>query len=118
MVPVEGFPPITLVGFRLNVEIVAGFIVNVTFVVVPWATPEIFVTTCELTPIVVTVNVAFFCPASTVICAGTVAAALSLVRLTRVPPCSAGPFKVIVPLDDVPPRTVVGFSAIELSVAA
>jgi hypothetical protein len=61
------------------------------------------------TGVVVIVNVALVEPAGTVTLAGTVAAALPEVRLTDIPPVGAGPVKVTVPVDDVPPMTAVGF---------
>ena len=42
---------------------------------------------------------------------------LLLVKLTTAPPVGAGLSKVTVPVDDTPPRTVVGFTLTELSAA-
>jgi hypothetical protein len=38
-----------------------------------------------------------------------VADGLSLESVTKVPPIGAGPFKVTVPVDELPPLTVAGF---------
>ena len=69
------------------------------------------VTVAELpTTFVVTVNVALVAPAATVTLAGTVATpVLLLVSATATPPAGAGPFNVTVPVDGLPPTTVVGF---------
>src|ERR1700732_2355880 len=60
-----------------------------------------------------TVKLALVCPAATVTLAGTVAAALLLVRVTTVPPLGAAAVRVTVPVELVPPVTVLGFSATE-----
>jgi hypothetical protein len=68
---------------------------------------------------VVIVKVAVAAPGATVTLAGTCAAAvLLLVRVTTAPPDGAGPVKVTVPVDDVPPITEVGLRVTEVSVAA
>jgi hypothetical protein len=55
----------------------------------------------------------------TVTLAGTVATdVLLLVIVTTAPLPGAGPFRVTVPVDELPPRTDAGFSVTELSVAA
>ena len=67
----------------------------------------------------VTVNVAVVAPAATVTLAGTCAAVvLLLVRVTTAPPDGAGPVKVTVPVEDVPPITEVGLRLTEVSAAA
>lgn len=72
----------------------------------------------ELTAVVVTVNVAVVFPAVTLTLDGTLAAALLLDRVTEAPPVGAGAFNVTVPVDDVPPLTVVGFNVTADSAAA
>jgi hypothetical protein len=68
---------------------------------------------------VVTLNVALVAFGAIVTLAGTLAAAiLLLLRVTSAPPAGAGAFKVTIPVDEVPPRTEVGLTDIELSVAA
>ena len=65
------------------------------------------------TVVVVIVNVADVVPAVTVTDAGTVAAALLEVRLTKKPPVGAKPLRATVPVDEAPLRTVDGFKVIE-----
>ena len=56
-----------------------------------------------------TLNVADVLDDDTVTEAGTVAAALSEAIVTASPDGPAGPFSVTVPVDGLPPATVVGF---------
>jgi hypothetical protein len=81
--------------------------------------PEIVTELLVATGAVVTLNVALVAFGAIVTLAGTLAAAiLLLLRVTSAPPAGAGPFKVTIPVDEVPPRTEVGLTDIELSVAA
>jgi len=70
------------------------------------------------TALVVTVNVTLVAPTGTVTLAGTVAAVLSLDSVTCAPPAGAGPSSVTVPVELLPPVTVVGLSASEERPAA
>src|SRR3989441_11698504 len=71
------------------------------------------------TALVVTVNGALVAPAGTVTVAGTVAAAvLSLDSVTCAPPVGAGPSSVAVPVELLPPVTVVGLTPSEERAAA
>ena len=69
------------------------------------------------TVLVVTVNVAVVAPAVTVTLAGTCAAALLLESDTAAPPAGAFPLSITVPVDEMPPCTLVGFSVTEANVA-
>ena len=62
---------------------------------------------------VVAVKVAVVAPAATVTVGGTVAAGLLLVRVTMAPPAGAGPLRVTVPVEGLPPTTLVGFTVTE-----
>lgn len=67
---------------------------------------------------VVMVNVAVLPPAATVTLAGTVAYALLLDSPTTAPAVGAGPFRVAVPMVELPPLTVDGLMVRELSEGA
>jgi hypothetical protein len=70
---------------------------------------EIVTVLFDVTVLVVTVKVAVVEPAVTVTFEGTVATAvLLLVKLTPAPPAGAGPLRVTVPMEGVPPWTIVG----------
>ena len=78
-------------------------------VIVTAAAEAVIVAVCsDNTAIVVTVNVDVLEPAATVTLGGTVAAALSLARLTAKPPVGATLESVTVPVTEVPPFTVDG----------
>ena len=65
------------------------------------------------TALVVIVNGALVAPAGTVTLPGTVAAGLLLDSVTCAPPVGAGPSSVAVPVELLPPVTVVGFTPSE-----
>jgi len=67
-----------------------------------------------VTPLLLTVNVALVAPAATVTLEGTVAAAVLLLEsATCAPPAGASPLSVTVPVEELPPVTLVGFSPSE-----
>ena len=73
----------------------------------------------DATADVVIVKVAVVAPDATVTLAGKCAAeVLLLVRVTTAPPDGAGPVKVTVPVEDVPPVTEAGLRPTELGTAA
>ena len=81
-------------------------------------TPVIVTDVFDLTVEVLTVNVAVAEPAVTVTLAGTVATAVLLLdSVTLAPPAGAGPLRVTVPVEGLPPPTEIGFKVTELSVA-
>lgn len=63
-----------------------------------------------VTDVVVTVKVALVAPAATVTLPGTVAAAELSESVTTTPPDGAGPLSATVPVDALPPATLVGLS--------
>jgi hypothetical protein len=66
------------------------------------------------TALVLTVKVPLVAPAATFTLDGTLAAAVSLLEsATCAPPAGAGPLKVTVPVEGLPPLTLVGFSESE-----
>src|SRR6266480_3270819 len=66
-----------------------------------------------VTTLVLTVKVALVAPAATVTLEGTRAAPLLLESATGAPPAGAGPLSGTVPVEELPPATLVGFSASE-----
>jgi hypothetical protein len=112
-VPVSELPPTTEDGVRVMEERVAALTVRLADLVV---IPSLAVTVplvFELTGTVVTVNVAVVAPAATVTLGGTVAAGFVVDNVKARPPAGAAAAKVIVPVEDAPPVTEVGFSAME-----
>jgi hypothetical protein len=111
-VPVELFPPVTVVGLSVTEETSKGLTVNAA-VMVALNVADMVTTAGEETTLELTVKVAVVALAATVTLLGTVAAAVLLLdKVTTVPPVGAGPFRVTVPVELVlPPVTVVGLSA-------
>ena len=87
-----------------------GFTVSVANLVVPPLKPEMLTVVGVVTGLVVTVKVAVVAPAATVTLVGTVAAAESSERDTAAPPAGAAALKVTVPVEEVPPTTLVGLT--------
>jgi len=77
--------------------------------------PEIVTAVSAVTDGVEIGNVALAAPAGTVMLAGTVAAALELKSCTGAPPLGAALWRVTVPVDEVPPFTIVGDTVREVS---
>lgn len=73
---------------------------------VPVITTVVFV----VTPVVFTAKVALVAPAATVTLAGTVVAAWLVDKATAAPPAAAAALSVTVPVDELPPTTLVGLS--------
>jgi hypothetical protein len=107
-VPVDGVPPTTEPGDTDTPVNTAGVTVSVVLTdVLP--IDAAMVGAVELaTAVVDIVKVWEDAPAATVTLDGGAAHALLDVRSTRIPPVGAGPFKVTVPVDEVPPNTDVG----------
>jgi len=118
-VPVDGVPPVTDVGFKLT-ELEAGALtVSPAVCVVLLYVAEMVTDVLLATGLVLTVNVPVVAPPATVTLAGTVAAAvLPLLSVTTAPLLGAGPFRVTVPVDELPPVTVVGFKLTALGTGA
>lgn len=118
-VPVELFPPLTLVGLRVNEERVtvpAGVMVNVACCELLPSVAVITAVVVLLTDVVVTVNVADVEPDGTVTLLGTLADELLLLKLTTLPPDGAAALNVTVPVELFPPTTLVGFNDTEETV--
>jgi hypothetical protein len=95
--PAKSGPPC---GYGVTVS-VAGLLT------VPYL-PEIVAFLVFVTALVVTVKVAVVEPARTVTLGGTVANVRLLASVTTTPADGAEPFNVTVPIDEIPPFTVVG----------
>ena len=112
-VPVELLPPTTELGDLLTEDNDAAVTVRVALAL----TPSVAVMTevvVEDTPSVATVNVVDVLPAGTVTLPGTVATVrLPLTSPTTAPPLGAAPFSRTVPVELLPPTTLVGLSETE-----
>ena len=108
-VPVELFPPTTVLAAFVTEDKAGAFTVNVTlrvFTNVAEMVTEVFVAT----GVVVIEKVADVLPAGTVTLAGTCAAeVLLLCNVTTAPGATAAAFSVTVPVELFPPITVTGF---------
>jgi hypothetical protein len=116
-VPVEDCtPPTTLVGFSVNDERVggggaAGVTVSEADRVAPLLVAEMVAVVDAATALVLTVNVVVVAPAATVTLDGTWATAVLLLESATVaPPAGAAPLRVTVPVEEFPPKTLVGLS--------
>jgi hypothetical protein len=99
-VPVELFPPLTLVGLRVSEESVtadAGVMVSDACAELDPRADVITAVVVVVTGVVVTVKEALVDPAATVTLPGTLAEELLLLRLTTEPPEGAAALKVTVP---------------------
>lgn len=107
-VPVEVEPPIKVLGVTVRLVGKADETVNVadTAVLPTVAVIVAFAGVC--TAVVVIVNEADVAPAGTVTLEGGVAPALFVESVTTIPLEEAGPLRVTVPVDGVPPTTEVG----------
>jgi hypothetical protein len=99
-VPVELFPPLTLVGFKVSEESVtlpAGVIVREACAELDPRVAFMTAVVVVVTDVVVTVNEALVAPAATVTLPGTLAEPLLLDSETTEPPEGAAPDRVTVP---------------------
>jgi hypothetical protein len=112
-VPVDEAPPVREAGLSVTdaSASVTGLMVRTAVFVTAAAEAVSVAVVITPTKLVGTLNVAVEAPAATVTVAGTVAAALLLVRATAKPPVGAMLEIVTVPLTAVPPFTVVGLTA-------
>jgi hypothetical protein len=99
-VPVELFPPLTMVGLRVSEESVTADARVMVRDACAELDPRVAVITAVVvvvTDVVVIVNVALVAPEATVTLLGTLAEELLLLKLTTVPPEGAAALKVTVP---------------------
>jgi hypothetical protein len=116
-VPVELFPPLTLVGFSVSDESVtlplAGVIVSDAFCELLPRVAVITAVVVLVTDVVVTGKFADVEPPGTVTVLGTLALELLLLKLTTLPPDGAAELNVTVPVELFPPTTLVEFNVTE-----
>ena len=117
-VPVEGDPPVTVLGFKVSEVNEATETVSAIVRVFPYS--PVRVTEVEAaTPLVLIVNVVLVLPAGIVTLDDSCAAAvLLLCNVTVAPPVGAAPFNVTVPVAMLPPTTELGLRLIEDKIAA
>ena len=123
MVPVTEFPPTTVDGERPRDVGVAGgsggLTVSIALRVAPPKAPVMFPDVDAVTDTVLTVKVPLVAPAAMVTLPGTVAAlGMLLDSVTTAPPAGAAVVNVAVPVEALPPTTLVGFTDTEDKLAA
>ena len=110
-VPVDEVAPTTVLGLSVSDERAGRLTVNVAVRVVLPSFAEMVTDAEVATGFVVTVKLAVVAPAATVTFGGTVAAAVLLLDTVTVnPPGGAAAVRVIVPVEELPPVTAVGFT--------
>lgn len=107
-VPMLVFPPFTEVGLRVTAVNVGAVIVSIAVWLWSLKVAEIVAVFCAATANDLTVNVADVLPDATVTEEGTVAEVVLLDSLTAIPPAGAVRLSETVPVELVPPATVVG----------
>jgi hypothetical protein len=107
-VPTDEAPPVTEFGLKLKDMITGGFTVSMPVMLLA---PSVAVTVTIFavgTPTVVAVNVCEVLPPAIDTLAGTVTDGSELFRAMLIPPAGAAPLIATVPVELVPPVTVVG----------
>jgi hypothetical protein len=113
IVPVEAFPPFTVLGLNTREAIPATWTVMLAVRVCEPRVAVMVTGVAALTGLVVTVNVAVVAPEATVTVEGTEAAPLLEDRLMTNPPTGAGELIVTVPVEFEPPTGFVGATVTE-----
>lgn len=114
-VPVEDVSPITVAGLIVIVSRAGGLMVRVAVCSTVPRVALIVADTWVPTEVVLTVNVEEALPASMETVEGTMALVELLTSLSTSPPTGAGPLRVTVPTEEVPPDRLVGLSPTDAS---
>jgi hypothetical protein len=109
-VAVEGVPPVTVVGLRVSDLGTMTKIVRFAETFVDWRVAVMVACVDPVAANVVTTNDAVREPPGTVMEAGTLAKLLLLATVAVIPPAGAGPVKVSVAVESVPPNTLAGLT--------
>jgi hypothetical protein len=118
-VPTEELPPVRLAGAIESDARVGGTTVRDAVSVVPLDVAVMVTEADAATGAVATVNVALVAPAGTVTAGGTLATEGSLLdKETTAPPLGAALLKLMMPVEEAPPVTVLGLTESKLSVEA
>jgi len=123
-VPTADEPAARLAGFNVSaVSVTAGgggVTVKTAFAPPPLIDAEMVAVCVAVTALVATVNVALVAPAGTFTktCVGFATTGWVLLGLMFTPPAGAGPLRVAVATEAVPPTILAGFKASELTVTA
>lgn len=101
-------PPRTVVGFNVMEATCGGLSVRVAMAETLLSVAEMVTVAATATVELVTVKFALVAPAATVTLSGVAVDKLLSDSATETPPAGAGPFRVTVPMAEVPPVTVAG----------
>jgi len=118
-VAVTELGPTTLAGFRVSEATVFAAVDRNSreLTVAPAYEAEMSANENDVTVLVFAVNVALVAPAGTVTLAGTVTRVVLLLdSVTTAPPAGAGAPRITVPVEGVPPMTVLGFRSTACSI--
>jgi hypothetical protein len=117
-VPTEATPPTTGAGFATMFATVRILTARVPLTDVPLAVAATSTLRVAVTTVVAAVNVANVLPDGTSTVAGTVTAGFDETNFTEIPVDGAGPVRVTVPIDALPPRTAAGAKVTDAGRAA
>lgn len=118
-VPLEELPPVRFAGVIESDATVGGTTVRDAVSIVPLEVAVIVMEVEAATAVVATVNVVVVAPACTVTEGGTLATEGSLLdKETTAPPLGAALLKLMMPVEEAPPVTVLGLTESKLSVEA
>ena len=109
-VPVEGLPPMTEFGLRVNPTTSTPWTVSLAVTLTDAEVAVMVAVANVVAWLVVRVNVVLVAPAGTSTCPGTAVDGSLLCRVTKSPPAGAADARVTVPVELDPLETVLGFN--------